>query len=240
MKSTVETLSPTRVRLAVEVPFDELKPSFDAAYKKIGAQVQVPGFRPGKVPGRGPRPAASAAGVVLEEVVNDAVPQAHTARRSEQTSVTRRSAGPRSRSPTIEDGEPLAFTAEVDVRPGDRAARPGRARRSPSTTSRSTDERDRRAARPRLRERFATLTGVERAGRGRRLRQPRPRRDRRRRAGRQDGTADRAVARGRQQASCIDGLDEALVGLSAGEDAHLHRPSCVGGELRRPRRPTSP
>ena len=52
MKSTVETLSPTRVRLAIEVPFEELKPSLDAAYKKIGSQVRVPGFRPGKVPAR--------------------------------------------------------------------------------------------------------------------------------------------------------------------------------------------
>ena len=52
MKSTVENLSPTRVRLAVEVPFEELKPSLDSAYKKIGSQVRVPGFRPGKVPAR--------------------------------------------------------------------------------------------------------------------------------------------------------------------------------------------
>ena len=50
MKSTVETLSPTRVKLAIEVPFDELKPSLQKAYREIGAQVQVPGFRRGKVP----------------------------------------------------------------------------------------------------------------------------------------------------------------------------------------------
>jgi trigger factor len=50
LKSTVETLSPTRVRLAVEVPFDELKPSLDKAYASIAKQVRVPGFRPGKAP----------------------------------------------------------------------------------------------------------------------------------------------------------------------------------------------
>ena len=50
MKSTVETLSPTRVKLAIEVPFDELKPSLQKAYREIGAQVQVPGFRRGKIP----------------------------------------------------------------------------------------------------------------------------------------------------------------------------------------------
>ncbi|GCE00958.1 trigger factor [Embleya hyalina] len=52
MKSAVETLNPTRVRLTVEVPSEELKPSLDAAYKKIGKQVTVPGFRKGKIPAR--------------------------------------------------------------------------------------------------------------------------------------------------------------------------------------------
>jgi len=50
VKSTVENLSPTRVRLSVEVPFEEIKPSLDAAYKKIGSQIRIPGFRPGKAP----------------------------------------------------------------------------------------------------------------------------------------------------------------------------------------------
>ncbi len=50
MKSAVETLSPTRAKLTVEVPFEELKPSLDAAYQKIAKQINVPGFRQGKVP----------------------------------------------------------------------------------------------------------------------------------------------------------------------------------------------
>ncbi len=74
MKSTVETLSPTRVRLAIEVPFAELEPSIKKAYQAIGSQVTVPGFRPGKVPanvidqrvGRG---------AVLNEAVQEAIPQ---------------------------------------------------------------------------------------------------------------------------------------------------------------------
>ena len=73
MKSAVETLSPTRAKLTVEVPFEELKPSLDAAYKKIAQQINVPGFRRGKVPpmvidrqvGRG---------VVLDEAINDVIP----------------------------------------------------------------------------------------------------------------------------------------------------------------------
>ena len=50
MKTDVEELSPTRVRLSVEVPFDELKPSLDKAYREVGRQVRIPGFRPGRVP----------------------------------------------------------------------------------------------------------------------------------------------------------------------------------------------
>lgn len=73
MKSTVEHLSPTRVKLAVEVPFDELKPNFDRAYKKIAGQVRIPGFRPGKAPARILEQRLGR-GVVLEEVVNEAVP----------------------------------------------------------------------------------------------------------------------------------------------------------------------
>ena len=49
MKATTETLSPTRVKLTVEVDFDELKPRFDAAYKTLARPVKLPGFRHGKV-----------------------------------------------------------------------------------------------------------------------------------------------------------------------------------------------
>jgi len=52
VKTDVESLSPTRVKLTVQLPFEELQPSFDEAYKAIGKQVNVPGFRKGKVPAR--------------------------------------------------------------------------------------------------------------------------------------------------------------------------------------------
>ena len=52
MKSAVENLSPTRVKLTVEVPYAELKPSIASALSAIGQQIQVPGFRKGKVPAR--------------------------------------------------------------------------------------------------------------------------------------------------------------------------------------------
>ena len=73
MKTESEKLSPTRVKLTVEVPFDELKPAVEAATTKIADQVQIPGFRKGKVPSklveqRFGRPA------IMQEAVNDALP----------------------------------------------------------------------------------------------------------------------------------------------------------------------
>ena len=50
MPSTVEQLSPTRVKLTIEIPFADLKPAIDKAYRQIASQVTVPGFRKGKVP----------------------------------------------------------------------------------------------------------------------------------------------------------------------------------------------
>ena len=52
MKSSVETLEPTKVKLTVEVPFEEFKPAIDNAAKDIGKQVNIPGFRRGHIPAR--------------------------------------------------------------------------------------------------------------------------------------------------------------------------------------------
>src|SRR5262245_4363975 len=72
VKSTVETLSPTRVRLAIEVPFAELEPSLKKAYREIGAQVAIPGFRKGKVPNAIIDQRIGRA-VVLDEAKNDVI-----------------------------------------------------------------------------------------------------------------------------------------------------------------------
>ena len=117
MKSAVETLNPTRVKLTVEVPFDELKPSLDRAYKTIGSQVQVPGFRKGHVPpkiidqriGRG---------AVLEEAVNDALP--HFYAQAVEEGDLRPLGQPTvdvTQVPDAAGSGDLKFTVEVDVRP---------------------------------------------------------------------------------------------------------------------------
>ncbi len=50
MKTNVERLSPTRVKMTISITPEELKPSVDHAYKHIAEQVNIPGFRKGKVP----------------------------------------------------------------------------------------------------------------------------------------------------------------------------------------------
>ena len=114
MKAVKEALSPTRVKLTIEVPFDELKPSVDQAYKKIASQVKVQGFRPGKVP---PRilDQRVGRGAILSEALDDAVSRAYSTALTEQdVAVLGR---PDVDVSSFSDGEPLVFTAEVDVRP---------------------------------------------------------------------------------------------------------------------------
>ena len=114
MKTDVETLSPTRVKLSVEVPFDELQPALDAAYRRIGSQVSIPGFRKGKVPARVIEQRFGR-GAVLEEAINEALPKAYddAVREAKIMPVGR----PEVDVTEVEDGKHLAFTAEVDVRP---------------------------------------------------------------------------------------------------------------------------
>ncbi|WP_173078961.1 trigger factor [Phytohabitans rumicis] len=115
MKSTVETLSPTRVRLAIEVPFVELEPSLKKAYREIASQVQIPGFRRGKVPA-----AVIDQRVGREAVINEAIQEAIPAQilaavREHDVKMLGR---PELEAfPEVKDGEPLVFTAEIDVRP---------------------------------------------------------------------------------------------------------------------------
>jgi trigger factor len=118
VKSTVENLSPTRVRLAVEVPFDDLKPSLDKAYAAIAQQVRVPGFRPGKVPARIIDQRVGR-GAVLQEAMNEALPRFYgeAAREHELQPLGQPEISDISDLETLSAGSSFSFTAEVDVRP---------------------------------------------------------------------------------------------------------------------------
>jgi len=157
VKSTVETLSPTRVRLAVEVPFEELRPSLDAAYKKIGAQVKVPGFRPGKVPARVIDQRVGRA-AVLEEAINDALPKVYG--KAARDAAIRPLGQPEIDVTHLEDGQMLSFTAEVDVRP--EVILPELAGLTVTVDDVTVSDDDVDEQLDGLRDRFGTLKGVER------------------------------------------------------------------------------
>ena len=158
MKSDVETLSPTRVKLTVEVPFDELKPSLDAAYSRIAKQVNVPGFRKGKVPARVIEQRFGR-GAVLEEAVNDAVPKAYDeALRANNVIPVGR---PEVDVTELKDGESLTFTAEVDVRPEFDV--PEYSSLQVEVASATPTDEDIDTQIDALRTRFATLVEVDRA-----------------------------------------------------------------------------
>ena len=114
MKSTVETISPTRVRLTIDLAFGELSGHINEAYKKISTQVNVPGFRKGKVP-----PAMIdqrvGRGTVLDEAINLALPvfYAQAAREHDVITLGR----PEVDIKEFVDKEKLTFTVEVSVRP---------------------------------------------------------------------------------------------------------------------------
>ena len=96
MKSDVETLSPTRVSLTVEVPFDELKPSLDAAYQQIGAQVTISRL-----------PQGQGAAALIDQRVR---PRRRARRGRQRGTCPRRTARPCARTTSAPLGQP-----EVDV-----------------------------------------------------------------------------------------------------------------------------
>jgi trigger factor len=222
VKTDVEELSPTRVKLTIEVPFSELKPSLDKAYREVSKQVRIPGFRPGHVP---PRVIDQrlGRGVVLEQAVNDAVPQLYG--KALEDNDVRALGQPDLEITQLDDGQQLAFTAEVDVQPKfDLPDIDG----LPVTVDNATvtpDEVEEYIAG--LRERFASLQGVERPAQ----------------AGDYvsidlsasvDGKpVEDAQASGISyevgSGSILDGLDEALTGMSAG-DAGTFTAELAGGE----------
>ncbi|MEU1392377.1 MULTISPECIES: trigger factor [unclassified Nonomuraea] len=222
MKTAVEELSPTRVKLTVEVPFEELRPSMDAAYKKVAQQVRVPGFRPGKVPARIIEQRFGRA-VVLEETLNDAVPKLY-GQAVDEVDVFPVSQ-PDIEVTKIDDGEQIEFTAEVDIRPNFEV--PDYQGAEVTVDSAEVSDEDVDTQLDSLRQRFATLTGVERAA-----------------ANGDFVVMDlRAEINGEnieeQQASevsyevgagsVLQGLDDALAGMSAGEEKSF-KTELVGGE----------
>ena len=209
MKSAVEKLSPTRVKLSIDVPFTELKPHIDGAYKSLSEKITIPGFRKGKVPsamidqrvGRG---------AVLDEAINAAIPTFYSqAAKDNDVLVIGR--------PTVEitelkDNENFTFTIEVDIRPD--IALPNFSEIKLEVDDVKVTDADIDEQVQALRTRFGTLTTVEKVV-----------------ASGDFVTIDLVATKDGQpldggtandlsyevgSASMIDGLDEALIGLSTG------------------------
>lgn len=225
MKSTTENLSPTRVKLTIEVPFDEFKPALDKAYKSIGSQIQVPGFRRGKVPsavvdqrvGRG---------VVLDEAINAALPDWY--REALLETDLQPLGQPEIDLTKFSDGEDIEITAEVDVRP--EVELPDLTSVEVEVAAIEVADSDVDEQLEALRERFATYTGVERAAaKGDQVTLDLA-------AAHKDGTViEDATAEALPYrvggAEMLDGLDEAVTGLEPGGTATFGT-TLVGGELK--------
>ena len=157
MKSNVEQLSPTRVRIEVQVPFTELEPDFQRAYKELAKQVRLPGFRPGKAPAK-LLEARFGREAMLEQVVNEALPSRYGQAVAE--SEVHPLGQPDIEVTKKEYGQDLAFTAEVDVRP--KIALPDLSELTVSVDPVGVSDDDVDAELESLRARFGTLTGVDR------------------------------------------------------------------------------
>jgi len=157
VKSSVEVLSPTRVRLDVEVAYSELESHVANAYKKVAAQVNIPGFRKGKIPaamidqrvGRG---------AVIDEAINTALPIFYgQAAREHTVAVIGR---PEVDVKEFVDNEKLVFSVEVDVRP--EVVLPDFSKITIEVDDVTVADADVDEQIESLRTRFGTLTTVER------------------------------------------------------------------------------
>lgn len=221
MPSTVEQLSPSRAKITVEVPFADLKPHLDKAYKEIAQQVQIPGFRPGHVPASiidqrfGP-------GVALEQALNEALPGLYSTAVEENELVPL--GQPEIEVTKLEVGETVEFTAEVDVRPDFMVPTFDSIKVEVDPVASTEEELEEQVKV--LRERFATNTEVDRAA--------------------ADGdlvtfdlkaTQDGELVEGGEaegvtyrvgSGGMVEGMDDALVGMKAG-DVKTFTSTLVGG-----------
>jgi trigger factor len=210
VKSTVEQLSPTRVRINVEVPFAELQPDFDRAYKELAKTVRLPGFRPGKAPAK-LLEARVGREAMLEQVINEALPSRYGQAVTETD--VRPLGQPDIEVTKKEYGQEIVFTAEVDVRP--EFTLPDLSALKITVDPIEVSDEDVDTELQSLRARFGTLTGVERpAATGDFVSIDL--------SANIDGedvpeASTKGLSHEVGSGQLVEGLDDAIVGLSAGE-----------------------
>ncbi|MBC2681076.1 trigger factor [Corynebacterium anserum] len=222
MKSSVEKLSATRTKITIEVPFEELKPEFDKAYASLANQVNMPGFRKGKVPAK-VLEARLGRGVVLDQVINEMLPSRYS--QAVEENDLKVLGQPEIDIAELKDNEFIKFTAEVDVRPDIEV--PDFSTISVEVAPLKADDEAVDAELKNLQARFGTLKAV----------------DRKVKKGdfvsidlsaTIDGeTVDEATTEGLSHEvgndSLIEGLDDALIGMKEGEE-NTFTSTLVAGE----------
>ena len=156
MKSAVETISATRVRISIDVDFTDLEPHVKQAYQSISERIVIPGFRKGKIP-RAMVDQRVGRGAVLDEAINNALPEFYTqaARENEVLVVGR----PTVDIKELKDNEFVKFEVEVDVRP--EVKLPDFSKIEISVDDVAVTDKDVEEQVDALRLRFGTLTTIE-------------------------------------------------------------------------------
>jgi trigger factor len=156
VKSAVETISATRVRISIDVDFNDLEPHVKRAYQSISERIVIPGFRKGKVP-RAMIDQRVGRGAVLDEAINNALPDFYTqaARENDVLVVGRPSVDIKE----LKDNELVKFEVEVDIRP--EVKLPDFSKIEISVDDVAVTDKDVEEQVEALRIRFGTLTTVE-------------------------------------------------------------------------------
>ena len=156
MKSAVESISATRVRISIDVDFNELEPHVKRAYQSISERVVIPGFRKGKVP-RAMIDQRVGRGAVLDEAINNALPDFYSqAARENDVLVVGR---PTVDIKELKDNELVKFEVEVDIRP--EISLPDFSKLEVTVEDAVVTDKDVEEQLEALRIRFGTLTTVE-------------------------------------------------------------------------------
>jgi trigger factor len=115
VRSSVEAVEPTRVKISVVVEPDELAPAIDRTFRRLAREIRVPGFRQGKVPRRVMEARIGREAIVADAIENEAVPEFY------QKALDELDITPLSRAQVdmddYADGSPLEFSATVEVKP---------------------------------------------------------------------------------------------------------------------------
>ncbi len=215
MKSSVTKINETRVKIDIEVTFEELAPHLADAYKAIGASITIPGFRKGHVPNAMIEKRVGR-GAILDEAVNAGLPTFYTeAAKENKVKVIGR---PKVDIKELVDNEKLSFEVEVDIRPD--ITLPDFSKITIEVDDVAVGDSEIAEQVDALRGRFGTLSTVEKPAEkglfvtidliaskdGAEL----------------DGGVAKDISYEVGSASMIDGLDEAITGLSAGESKRFN------------------